>query len=123
MLARDAVIALFERRRDAWLRQDLDGYLALWTADMRFQSPTHREPIDRAAFAALVQRSFELARPVSFDFHRIAIDGDAVLAEWTIAMEARDGGRRIAWRGMSVCTMRDGLIASWREYWNPADLA
>ena len=42
-----------------------------------------------------------------------------VLAEWTIAIERRDSGQRIEWRGMSVAEIRDGLIVTWREYWNP----
>ena len=27
-----------------------------------------------------------------------------------------------AWRGMSACALRDGRIAWWREYWDPAQL-
>ena len=78
--------------------------------------------IGREAFAALVRRSAAFSRPESFDFHELAVDGDVVLAEWTIAIRRRDTGRRIEWRGMSVCRIRDGLITSWREYWNPSDL-
>jgi len=28
----------------------------------------------------------------------------------------------VSWRGMSICTIRDGLIVHWREYWDPAAL-
>jgi limonene-1,2-epoxide hydrolase len=122
MITHDDAIALFARRRDAWLRQDLEGYLALWAPDMRFRSPVHREPLDRAAFTDLVRRSFAASRPLEFEFAAIATDGDTVLAEWRIAVERRDGGRRIEWWGMSTAVIRDGLIATWREYWNPADV-
>jgi uncharacterized protein (TIGR02246 family) len=117
-------VALFERRRRAWLGEDVDAYLALWADDMTFQSPAHAEPLrGREAFAALVRQSLAFARPLSFDFTHVAVDGPIVLAEWRIAIERRDGGRRIAWEGMSVAEIRDGLIHRWREYWNPADLA
>jgi limonene-1,2-epoxide hydrolase len=117
-------VALFERRRRAWLREDVDAYLALWAADMTFQSPAHAEPLrGRDAFAGLVRQSLAFARPVSFDFTHIAVHGDLVLAEWRIAIERREGGRRIGWPGMSVAEIRDGVIHRWREYWNPADLA
>ena len=123
MLTRDDAVALFERRRSAWLAGDLDAYLALWAEDMRFQSPVHVEPlVGRAAFAELVRFSFELSRPVAFDFAQIAVVGDAVLAEWRITVERRDSGRRIAWWGMSVCQVERGLIVRWREYWNPSDV-
>ena len=119
----DEAIALFDRRRRAWLAEDVDAYLALWTEDMTFQSPVHAEPLlGRAAFADLVRRAYASARPVSFDFTHIAVAGDTVLAEWRIAVEPRGGGRRLEWWGMSVAEVRNGLIRAWREYWNPADV-
>ncbi|MGH7823192.1 MAG: GNAT family N-acetyltransferase, partial [Candidatus Binatia bacterium] len=124
LLGRDEVVALFERRRRAWLAEDLEEYLALWTEDMEFRSPVHAEPLGgRDAFAELVRRSFDFARPLRFDFHEIAVVGDRVLAEWTIAIAPRGGGGEIEWRGMSIARLRDGRIAFWREYWNPADLS
>ena len=121
MPTREEATLLFEQRRDAWLRGDLDAYLALWAEDMTFQSPLHAEPLrGRAAFADLVRRAFAFSRPLAFDFTHIAVVGDVVLAEWRLAVERRDGGRRIEWWGMSVAEIRDGLIHTWREYWNPS---
>ncbi len=123
MLTRDEAVALFERRRRAWLDEDVDAYLALWAEDTSFQSPVHAEPLrGRAAFADLVRQSLAHARPISFDFAHVAVHDAFVLAEWTIAIESRADGRRITWRGMSVAEIRDGLIRAWCEYWNPADL-
>lgn len=123
MLTREEAIELFERRRRAWLAGDLDAYLALFHDSLVFQSPAHVEPLrGRRAFAELVRASFAAAKPVSFDFDHLAVDGDIVLAEWRIAIESRDTGGRVAWAGMSRCAIRDGLITEWREFWNPADL-
>ena len=115
-------VALFEKRRQAWLQEDVDGYLALWAEDMTFQSPVHTAPMGWAAFGDLVRQSLAMSRPVRFDFEHIAVHGSMVLAEWTIAIEHRESGRLIEWRGMSVAEIRDGLIRTWREYWNPAAL-
>jgi hypothetical protein len=116
---------LFDARRAAWLREDLDGYLALWADDMTFAAPSHPEPLrGRAAFGELVRQSNALTRPVRFNVLHLALTGDdVVLAEWVITVEHRSSGQQITWRGMSRCTIRDGLIVEWREYWNPADLA
>lgn len=115
---------LFDRRREAWLREDLDTYLDCFADDLVFASPMHDPPLHgRAAFAELVRRSNAAVRPCSFDVHALAVHGDLVLAEWTIVAAARADGRRVEWRGMSVATYRDGRITTWREYWNPADLA
>jgi len=59
MPTREEATRLFEQRRDAWLREDLGAYLALWAEDMTFQSPVHAEPLrGRAAFADLVRQAF-----------------------------------------------------------------
>jgi limonene-1,2-epoxide hydrolase len=119
----DEAVALFEKRRLAWLREDLDGYMALWAADMTFQSPVHAEPLrGRDAFLELVRQSLALSRPLRFNFHHIAINDPMVLAEWEIAIARRDTGGVIAWHGMSIAEIRDGLIQVWREYWNPMAL-
>jgi uncharacterized protein (TIGR02246 family) len=123
-MTRDEALDLFARRRDAWLANDLEAYLGLFAPDLTFQSPTNAEPLrGRDAFAALVRGSAAALAPESFEFSQLAVHGDVVLAEWHIAARHRASGRRIAWWGMSVCTIRDGLIHSWREYWNPADVA
>lgn len=123
MLTHDEAVALFDRRREAWLREDLAAYLAVWAEDMTFESPVHEQPVrGRAAFAAIVHQSAALVRPVSFDFEHLAVRGAMVLAEWRIVIERRDSGRQLAWRGMSAAEIRDGLIVQWREYWNPAAL-
>ena len=123
-MTRAEALDLFARRRDAWLASDLDAYLALFAPDVTFQSPAHAEPLrGRVAFAALVRASSAAMAPEEFEFTQLAVHGDVVLAEWHIAATHRASGRRIAWCGMSVCTLRDGLIQSWREYWNPQDVA
>jgi uncharacterized protein (TIGR02246 family) len=121
----DEIRSLFDRRRAAWLREDLPAYLDCFADDLVFGSPVHDPPlVGLTKFGELVRASAASMRPVSFDVHALAVHGDQVLAEWTITVEARAGGRRIRWRGMSVATYRaDGRIATWREYWNPADLA
>ena len=121
-LTRDEAVELFERRRAAWLAADAAAYLALWAEDMTFQSPVHDEPlVGKAAYAELINRSLSMIKPVAFIFHQIAVVGDRVLAEWDAELEWKEDGRRSSWRGMSVCTIHDDLITSWREYWNPAD--
>jgi limonene-1,2-epoxide hydrolase len=122
-MTHDEAVALFDRRRDAWLAEDVDAYLACWDDDMTFGSPMHRPPLHgREAYATLVHGSAAMVRPVRFDVHHLAVHGDAVLAEWTITVEHRPTGQSMEWRGMSAATYRDGRILAWREYWNPADL-
>lgn len=114
---------LFDRRREAWLAADLDAYLSLFADDFEITMPGRAEPVRGIEpYRKLVTRSFEWARPASFEFHHLAVVGDTVLAEWTISVARRDTGATVEWRGMSVCEIRDGLIAWWREYWDPRSI-
>jgi limonene-1,2-epoxide hydrolase len=107
--------AVFTRRVDAWLAADLDAYMSCWQPDMVIELPTGViEGADR--YRRLVAAGFEWAAPESFDVHHLAVDGDAVLADWTIAARRREDGVLIGWRGLSVCELRDGRIAWWREH-------
>jgi limonene-1,2-epoxide hydrolase len=114
-------MAVFARRRDAWLAEDLEGYLACFADEIVLETPMSAvEGI--AAYRAMVERSLVALRPVSFDFHALAVDGPLVLAEWTIALEWRADGRALSYRGMSVCELVDGRIRWWREFYDPAAL-
>jgi ketosteroid isomerase-like protein len=108
---------IFDRRVRAWLAEDVDAYLACWHDDMSIMLPGRDAPlVGLAAYRALVEQSFAWARPVSFDVHQLAFDGDVALAEWTIRVERRRDGVPFEWSGMSACEVRDGRITWWREY-------
>jgi hypothetical protein len=120
-LTREAAIELFGRRRQAWLSSDTDAYLDLWSDDMVIEIPGRDAPIEgKTRYRRLVEASMRRMEPIGWEFHSLAVDGDQVLAEWTIEGEVREEGRRVRWRGMSICRIREGLICEWREYWNPA---
>jgi ketosteroid isomerase-like protein len=115
--------ACFERRRVAWLAADVDGYLDCWIDDLVLETPGGVVR-GREEYRRLVERSLAWARPRAFEVHHLGVDGDVVLADWTITVERRSDGARVAWRGMSAAELRDGSIVWWREYYeDPAALA
>lgn len=120
----DDARAVFDRRRAAWLAEDVDGYLDCWVDDLVLETPG-REPVrGRAAYTEMVQQSFSWAKPRAFEFHHLAVEGDVVFADWTISVARRTDGVVVEWRGMSVAELRDGRIVWWREYYDdPAALA
>jgi limonene-1,2-epoxide hydrolase len=114
-LSIDEARAVFERRVNAWLAADLDAYMSCWHDDMVIELPSGA--IDGAErYRKLVAAGFEWAAPESFDVHHLALDGDAVLADWTITARRRADGVVIGWRGLSVCEVRAGRISWWREH-------
>jgi ketosteroid isomerase-like protein len=115
--------ALFGRRRDAWLAEDVQAYLDCWVDDLVLEVPGRRI-VGRDAYEDMVRRSFAWARPLRFEFHHLAVADDVVHAHWTIAVERRADAAEVEWRGMSVAQLRDGRIVWWREFYeDPAALA
>jgi limonene-1,2-epoxide hydrolase len=116
-VTRDEAERIFDDRVRAWLAADVDAYLACWHDDMAITLPHLDEPlVGLPAYRALVERSFAWAEPVSFDVHALGIDGDVVLAEWTLQARRRDDGVTVEWSGMSACEVVDRRITWWREY-------
>ena len=70
----EAARASFDRRRAAWLAEDLDGYMGCWVDDMVIDVPG-RTITGKAAYQELAAGSFTWARPVDFEFHHLAVDG------------------------------------------------
>ena len=114
---------VFAKRRAAWLAEDLDAYLACFADDVVLDVPG-RTIRGHAEYEPMARRSFAWARPIEFEFHHLAADGDVVFADWTITVERRSDRAQVSWRGMSVCGLSDGVITWWREcYEDPGALA
>ncbi len=119
----DDARAMFDRRRAAWLAEDVGAYLDCWIDDLVLEVPG-RVVRGRDDYEHMIRGSFGWAKPKSFEFHHLAVDGDVALCDWTITVERRSDGKQVAWRGMSACELRDGHIVWWREYYqDPMALA
>jgi limonene-1,2-epoxide hydrolase len=117
---RPRALSVFEGRRDAWLREDVDTYLGYFSDDVVFEGPAGSPLTGLEAYGGLVRASLKAVRPVSFEYHDIAVHGDHVFAEWTQSVEVRADRRVLVWRGMSICELRRRKIVWWREYYDPA---
>src|SRR5258708_38564922 len=112
--------ALFDRRRTAWLAGDVDAYLDCWVDDLVLETPG-RVIRGRADYEQMVRGSFGWASPRAFVVHHLAVDGDVVLADWTITVERRADRESVTWRGVSGCGAPDGRVGWGRgDYQKPA---
>jgi limonene-1,2-epoxide hydrolase len=107
---------VFDARVAAWLAADVDAYLACWHDDMELTLPGGRVVRGIDDYRRMVEGSFVWAAPESFDVHALAVDGDRVLADWTIRVRRRADDVEVEWAGMSICELRDGRIVWWREH-------
>ena len=116
--------ALFGRRRDAWLAEDVGAYLDCWVDDLVLEVPGRRI-VGRDAYEDMVRRSFAWAAAPAV---RVPPS-----RRWPVTSSTRTGRSRssaaadaaeVEWRGMSVAELRDGRIVWWREFYeDPAALA
>jgi limonene-1,2-epoxide hydrolase len=113
-------VTLVEKRRDAWVNEDLETYLGLTGEDYVLEVNGHEELRGRVAFENMIRRNYERFLPVSWDFHEIVSHDPHVLAEWTVTMEEKRSGARWSVMGMSICEVRNGVLTWWREYRSPA---
>jgi uncharacterized protein (TIGR02246 family) len=116
---RGEVRALVERQARAWESGDLDTITADFAPGGVLVSPggswRGREAIREAA-----ERFFASVEGVKVEVTRVISDGDAGAVEWTWTERRADG--EFTARDAIVFELRDGRIAYWREYFDPAEL-
>ncbi len=110
-LVRDFVAA-FDAR-------DADALAPFLTDDVVFTAYGDQPVAGREAVLALWKGVFANFAEVRFETVHQAVDGDIVIAEQVHGL-ALSPGRLAPVRNMAVYELRDGKIAAWRDYTNPA---
>lgn len=118
---RAEAVALMEKRRDAWVREDVNTYLGMFHHDFVFSVNGVEVVRGLLALENGVRRSYLRFRPISWEFSEIATDGQHVLAEWVVSMEERATGVPRFIRAMTVSEIQNGLTTWQREYRLPRE--
>ena len=97
---------------------DVDGAAALFTEDAAYAEPPHAIFNGRAAIRGFIADFAARHHDASFTVSRILTraDGLEAAAEWRWAYTRDADGQRRVFEGISIITLRDGLIASWRGF-------
>jgi uncharacterized protein len=123
---------LFDRFQDCAMRQDGEGFAALFAADgiLEFPFTARGSPLRFAGREAIRARAFEAwgrspLRPESFATLAVTEDraADALVAEYDVRGTVIATKAPFSVRGALVLHAKDGLIASMREYLDPIALA
>ena len=112
----DDAKAAFDRRRAAWLAEDLDGYIDCWVDDMVIDVPGRtiagKDGVTRSRRARSSGRG--RWRSTSTTWRSTAMwCWPTGRSRW----RADTDDTVVKWRGMSACQLRDGQIVWWREYY------
>jgi ketosteroid isomerase-like protein len=109
---------------DAVERRDGRGFAALFSEDGVYHDVFYGPFEGRARIAAMIDDHFyRTAADFRWDMHDPVSDGKTLYARYTfsyrsILPEAK--GARVMFEGVAIMTLRDGLIAEYREVANTA---
>jgi steroid delta-isomerase-like uncharacterized protein len=112
---------LIDRYNDAWNRHDVEAIVAMHAPGMVFENHTAGERAEGDDVAAHIAGIFEAWPDIAFSSRRTYLREDLIVQEWTAtathARELRRGsvrapasGRQVAWEGLDVIPLEDGLV-------------
>ena len=116
-------MSVVERFAEAFNRRDLDGLLALFTAEATYRDLFYGPHAGTAALRGMFERMFHEGRDYRWSMEAIVTDEGRAAAEWTFGYTAsaavpRSEGRRVRFSGMSIFELEGGRIRAYREYAN-----
>jgi ketosteroid isomerase-like protein len=123
---RDAFASMFQGGLDSLLRGDIEGWVAMWAEDGRMEFPfappggvtERRDKAEIREHMRAFPQMFRLDRVADLRIHH-TLDADVVVVEFGVEGQALATGKPYNQRYIAVITLKDGLIASYRDYWNP----
>ena len=101
----------------AWERRDTEHIMSCWADDGVYHAISIPPIVGRAAFRAFVTR-FERVPGGRLEIRRQVASDDVVMNERTDHITFR--GKQLVVPICAVFEIRDGRIAAWREYFDPA---
>jgi ketosteroid isomerase-like protein len=116
------VNALLRAFCDAVERRDGAGFASLFSEDSVYHDAFYGAFVGRAKIAELIDDWFyRTAHDFRWDMHEPVTDGHTLYARYAFSYvstlpEAQ--GRRVAFEGVSIIKLRDGLIVEYREVAN-----
>ncbi|MFH0829789.1 MAG: nuclear transport factor 2 family protein [Candidatus Aenigmatarchaeota archaeon] len=113
----DKVLRTYE---DAWVKQDPDKILTIFTKDAVYHERAFEKPfvghgqIRRYWQSKVVEEQSD----IKFKLLHSWIDGNTVLAEWDASFYSKAENSRIHIKEVAILEFRGDKIKSLREYWH-----
>ena len=118
--AQDAARRLVERQARAWEKQDFNLAASDWLPNAVLASPEGNTPAGQMASA--MKDYFKDFTDLKVTIKNVftSADGKKLAIEWDWAITRKRDGKRGISHDAILVDLKDGKIASWREYYDPA---
>ena len=119
-IAQQTARPLVERQARAWEKQDFTLAASDWLPTAVLMSPEGNTPAPQ--MAASMKDYFKDFSDLHVTIKNVfaSPDGRKVAIEWDWAITRKKDGKRGISHDAIIVDLRDGKIASWREYYDPA---
>jgi ketosteroid isomerase-like protein len=119
-IAQQTARQLVERQARAWEKQDFTLAASDWLPTAVLMSPEGNTPAPQ--MAASMKDYFKDFSDLHVTIKNVfaSPDGRKVAIEWDWAITRKKDGKRGISHDAIIVDLRDGKIASWREYYDPA---
>lgn len=77
----------------------------------------------RGAIFKLTSLGADFSSDAHFEVENAVSDGEVFAVQWRFIGTRNSNGKSFDYRAASVGQLRDGLITSWSDYWNPVHLS
>ena len=112
--------SLLERRDQAFIDRDVDGYIELWSEHARIEGPDH-VIVGRDDLRRSLEQAWRIWQPLHMSATSVAVDGWMLHHEFVSVWERRGQTTRRLITGVGVAEIdKQGRFLWLREYFDPA---
>jgi ketosteroid isomerase-like protein len=117
---------LLKRALDTFLAKDIKGFAEFFNEHVVVEFPFAPDEASRKLLGRTALYEYLKGYPSAIDLQRTPTmkiratdDPDLVIAEWSASGRVISNGNPYEMSYATFVTFKDGLIVSYREYWNP----
>ncbi|WP_341525942.1 nuclear transport factor 2 family protein [Nostoc sp. UHCC 0302] len=114
---KENIVSLIEQARTAWITQDVDALIEMFTPDGEFIVPGQKWQGQARIREELTNFSHQYSN-VKIDIRRIIIENNQASVEWYYEDIEKATGRRNQADDVIIIDFKDGRISRWREYFD-----
>ncbi|MFH1990557.1 MAG: nuclear transport factor 2 family protein [Patescibacteria group bacterium] len=124
MVSENRVKEILKTYEEAWVNQDVDKILSIFTEDGTYQERVFKEPFRGHKEIAEYWKTkvCQEQSKIEFKLLNFYISGNTIIAEWEASFNSNVENTQIHMKEVTLLEIENDLIKSLREYWQSEKL-